>query len=299
MSAIETPTDAKRTASIKRWLQQVQAMSVAQKIEMAKTGGREVRAVLIRDKNKQVQEAVLERSRITEAEIVALASSPTIGEDLLCRIVVKKQWLQNYQIRLALVCNPNTPLPISLKLVSTLKDADLKLLSKDGGVSDELVVAAKRLASERFQSQQQPSKEERRPKTRTQMIKDLPVPEKIKLAMTGDKEVRSILLKDSNKLVQQAVLDSPRISDAEVVAVANSRAVADELLRKIAGKREWMKNYQVRLGLVNNPKTPLPTSLKILQTLMPADLKRLAMNKGVSNVVVSAALRNLKKKEQR
>jgi hypothetical protein len=117
--------------------------------------------------------------------------------------------------------------------------------------------------------------------------------------MTGDKEVRSILVKDANKLVQEAVLDSPRITEAEVVAVANSRSIADELLRKIAGKRVWMKNYQLRVALVNNPKTPLPTALKILPTLMAADLKRLTMNRGVSNVLVSSAQRFLIKKQHR
>jgi hypothetical protein len=121
----------------------------------------------------------------------------------------------------------------------------------------------------------------------------------MKLAMTGDREVRSILIRDSNKLVQGAVLDSPRITETEIVAIASSRNLADELLRKIAGRREWMKNYQLRVALVNNPKTPLPTSLKILHTLMAADLKRLAMNRGVSSVLVSSARSYLLKKGQK
>jgi hypothetical protein len=84
----------------------------------------------------------------------------------------------------------------------------------------------------------------------------------------------------------------------EIVSVANSRVIAEELLRKIAANREWLKNYQIRVALVNNPKTPLPTGLKILSTLMMADLKRLTMNKGISNVLVSSAMRALAKKER-
>ncbi len=293
------PSEAKKASISKDWPQQIENMTVTEKLELAMTCGREARSVLIRDSNKQVQAAVLESPRITEAEIVAIASSPTLSGELLRKIVGNKQWLKNYQIRLALVNNPNTPLSISLRILNTLRNGDLKQLTKRNDVSDELVTAAQHSTIERSPTRTQSSEEEEKPKSRFQEIKDLPVIEKIKLAMTGDKEVRSILIKDPNKLVQEAVLDSPRITEAEVVAVANSRSIADELLRKIAGKRVWLKNYQLRVALVNNPKTPLPTALKILPTLMVADLKRLAINRGVSNVLVQSAQRFLIKKQQR
>ena len=292
-------SEDKKESTSKDWHQQIENMTITEKTELAMTCGREARSVLIRDSNKQVQAALLDSSRITETEIVAIASSPNLSEELLRKIVSNKQWLKNYQIRLALVKNPNTPLPISLRILTTLRNGDLKQLAKSNEVSDELVLAAQRATTERSPIRTQSSEEEEKPKSRFQEIKDLPVPEKIKLAMTGDKEVRSILVKDPNKLVQEAVLDSPRVTEAEVVAVANSRSIADELLRKIASKRVWMKNYQLRVALVNNPKTPLPTALKILPTLMVADLKRLAMNRGVSNVLVSSAQRFLIKKQHR
>ena len=276
-------------------------LPVAKKIELAQVAEREVRAVLITDSNKQVQEAVLTSPRITEVEIVAIAKSHKLDDDLLRRIAANVQWLKNYQVRRALVNNPRTPLPIALKLVPTLLDADLKQLAKNAEVSEDLIAAAERTAAERGTDRRPPVKpkaptDEKKAKSRFQEIQDMPVPDKIKLAMTGDKEARSILIKDSNKQVQEAVLDSPRISDMEIVAVANSRNVPDEILRKIAVNRQWMKNYQVRLALVNNPKTPLPMGLKIIGTLMVADLKRLSKNKGVSNVLSSTAHRFVMRK---
>jgi predicted regulator of amino acid metabolism with ACT domain len=234
-------------------------------------------------------------------EIVAIAKSQKLDDDLLRTIAANVQWLKNYQVRRALVNNPRTSLPIALKLVPTLLDADLKQLAKNAEVSEDLIVAAERTAAERGTDRRAPVKTktpiaEKKAKSRFQEIQDLPVPDKIKLAMTGDKEARSILIKDSNKQVQEAVLDSPRISDMEIVAIANSRNVPDDMLRKIAVNRQWMKNYQVRLGLVNNPKTPLPMGLKIIGTLMLADLKRLSKNKGVSNVLSSAAQRFVMRK---
>jgi hypothetical protein len=114
--------------------------------------------------------------------------------------------------------------------------------------------------------------------------------------MSGDKEARSILIKDSNKQIQDAVLNSPRITEPEIVAVANSRNVGEEILRRIAANREWMKNYQVRLGLANNPKTPLTIGLRIVGTLMVSDLKKLSKSKSVSSVLTGAAGRALIKK---
>jgi hypothetical protein len=276
-------------------------LPVSKKIELAHMAERDMRAVLITDSNKQVREAVLTSPRITEVEIVAIAKSRKLDDDLLRRIAANVQWLKNYQVRRALVNNPKTPLPIAVKLVPTLLDADLKQLVKNAEVSEDLIVAAERTAAERGTDRRAPvkpkePKAEKKTKSRFQEIQDMPVPDKIKLAMTGDKEARSILLKDSNKQVQETVLDSPRISDMEIVAVANSRSVPDEILRKIAVNRQWMKNYQVRLGLANNPKTPLPIGLKIIGTLMVADLKRLSKNKGVSSVLSAAAQRFIMRK---
>lgn len=277
-------------------IQQILALPVSEKIQLAQTGSRELRALLVRDSNSQVQEAVLDSPRITEVEIVAFAQSPKISSALVRRIATNRAWLKNYQIRLALVSNPMTPLPLALKLVTTLRDTDLAVLAKSKGLPEELVVAAERTAAQRAPATPQQEKEDKRSKSRYQEIQDLPVPEKVKLAMGGDKEARSILIKDSNKQVQEAVLDSPRITEQEIVAISNSRNVGEELLRKIASNRDWLKNYQVRLALANNPKTPLTIGLRLIGTLMISDLKRLSKSKGVSSVLTAAANRALIKK---
>jgi len=143
-----------------------------------------------------------------------------------------------------------------------------------------------------------PGEEERR-QTRQVEIQNLSVPEKIKLAMTGDKEARGILIKDSNRQVQEAVLENQRVTDHEIVAIVTSRITNEDILRKVADNRNWVKYYQVRLGLVSNPKTPLPISLKLLDTLTLADLKRLAKSKGIPNVIATSANRLAIKKAQK
>ena len=74
--------------------------------------------------------------------------------------------------------------------------------------------------------------------------------EKLKLALRGNKDARTILIRDGSKLIRRFVLQNPRISDAEVIAVARNRSADEDLVRTIAERREWMRNYQVRLALV-------------------------------------------------
>jgi hypothetical protein len=129
-------------------------------------------------------------------------------------------------------------------------------------------------------------------------IMSLTVAEKIKLALQGNKEVRSVLVKDANKLVSTAVLKNPRISDPEVLDVAQSRNSSEEVLRIIANNRGWLRNYQVKCGLVNNPKTPLGIALKLINHLMLRDLKNLAKSKNVPNVISTSAKNSLQRKSR-
>jgi hypothetical protein len=115
--------------------------------------------------------------------------------------------------------------------------------------------------------------------------------ERVKTAILGGKDARMILAHDSNRVVRRYVLMNPRITDGEVAMIANSKLADEEILRMIADKRDWMKNYQVRLGLVRNPKTPLVTAVTLLGTLMVKDIGRLAKSRDVPEGVVNHARR--------
>lgn len=134
--------------------------------------------------------------------------------------------------------------------------------------------------------------------TLTQRILGMSVSEKIKLATLGNKEARTILLRDTNKLVAVAAVQSPRITESEIVALANSRTVHEDVLRVIYTNREWLKLYQVKHNLVKNPKTPLPTALRFLPHVRPNDLRDLARNRNVPHAIQTGA-RNLMMKQQR
>ncbi len=131
----------------------------------------------------------------------------------------------------------------------------------------------------------------------TKRIMKMSVSEKIKLATLGNKEARTILLRDSNKLVCMAAATSPRITDGEIIGLANSRTVNADVLRYIYSSREFLRNYAVKISIVKNPKVPLPTALKLLLTLQEKDIKELARDRNVPQTIQAQAKAFMMKKE--
>jgi hypothetical protein len=131
----------------------------------------------------------------------------------------------------------------------------------------------------------------------TKRIMKMSVSEKIKLATLGNKEARTLLLRDANKLVCMAAATSPRITDGEILGLANSRTVNAEVLRYIYSSREFLRNYAIKMSIVKNPKVPLPTALKLLVTLQEKDIKELARDRNVPQTIQSQAKSFMVKKE--
>ena len=127
-------------------------------------------------------------------------------------------------------------------------------------------------------------------------IQNMNVMQKIKLARVGGKEARSLLIKDRNKIVATSVLASPKLTETEVVSIAQSRAVGEEILRLVAVNRDWTRNYQIKQALVANPKTPQPQAIKFLNYLQDKDLRALMKSKDVPSVISTHARRILTKK---
>ncbi len=128
-------------------------------------------------------------------------------------------------------------------------------------------------------------------------IQRMSVAERIKLGMLGNKEVRGVLIRDATRAVQIAVIQNPRLTDIEVERFASSRTVDDEVLRLILNNRDWLKNYAVKVALVNNPKTPVKASMRLLPHLRGKDLKNVARSKNLPNVVVVAAKKFLSERQ--
>jgi hypothetical protein len=120
-------------------------------------------------------------------------------------------------------------------------------------------------------------------------IRRLRIPERIKLALTGNRDARMILIRDQNKLIRRYCLRNPRITEEEVVIMCKEKSIDEESLRFVMSRREWMKLYQVRLALTQNPRTPVPHALALMSTLMMRDIERIGKSRDVPQVVVNHA----------
>jgi hypothetical protein len=130
-----------------------------------------------------------------------------------------------------------------------------------------------------------------RRQTMLQQIGRMTVAQRVQYAMKGSGEARRTLIRDSNKVVQRAVLQSPRLTDQEVESYASMPSLTEEVLRQIANNRNFRKNYVVVKNLINNPKTPLDLTMNMLPALNVVDLKKLTSNKNVPETLRTTALK--------
>lgn len=129
-------------------------------------------------------------------------------------------------------------------------------------------------------------------------IRMLPVPARLKLTRGAPRTLRTILLRDSNSQVAVSVIINNNLTDQEVEQTAASRSVVDEVLEAIAKKREWVAKYHVARALIFNPRTPLPTAMRLIPRLSVRDLKDLGRDRNVPDAVRSTALRLYRIKQQ-
>ena len=124
-----------------------------------------------------------------------------------------------------------------------------------------------------------------------QRIARMTVSERVQAALKGTREERVILVRDANRLVPTAVLESPKLTDSEVEAFSLMKNVSEEVLRVLGTKREFMKRYSIIHNLVKNPRTPIGTTLPLLNRILVTDLKALSRNKNIPEVLRKSAHR--------
>jgi hypothetical protein len=191
----------------------------------------------------------------------------------------------------ALINNPNLPDDLRDEITSNLLRAAQQAAASPSQ-PPELPRPVEPAAAE-TPGQQPPDKE-----TLIQKVNRMSAVEKIKTALTGNQEARMLLIRDSNKLVARAVLQSPKLSDSEVEGYASAKNVSEEVLRLIAGNRAFRKSYTVMRALINNPRAPIDITLPLLNRMNERDIKMLTQNRNVAESLRSMAVKIIKAKQE-
>jgi len=218
----------------------------------------------------------------------------------------------------ALMGNPNTPGSALAQVADQLSSKDVEtimgnleqLASSRGLITalaarhdltleyqrmlEELTTETDLHALEQSLADAEPDVEKR--KTLLQRLSTMTVIERLTLALKGGREERMALIRDPNKMVQRAVLQSSRLTEQEVEGFSAMANVSDEVLRTISLNRNFIKSYTIIRNLVNNPKTPMDISLHFLPRLITTDLKRITMNKNIPETVRTMATKMVRQK---
>ena len=127
------------------------------------------------------------------------------------------------------------------------------------------------------------------------LIETLDVPERIRMALVGNSNARAILIQDRMQLVSLSVLDNPGISVKEIAVYSLNRALPEEIVRKIARNRDWVRHYVVKHALIQNPKTPPNLAMNFLKFMRKNDLKALSRSRDVPSIVMRMAKMQLQR----
>lgn len=138
-----------------------------------------------------------------------------------------------------------------------------------------------------------PQEDEERTDTLQQKLQQMGFTDRLKAAMKGTREVRSILIRDPNKTIAAAVLSSPKLTESEVESYAKMPTLPEDILRTIGTHRPWLKNYPIVAALTRNPKTPLGISLNLINRLTDRDLSSLSTDRNVPEPLRQAARRKV------
>ncbi len=129
------------------------------------------------------------------------------------------------------------------------------------------------------------------------IIKDMPIPGKIKLALFGNQTARTLLIRDTNKQIPQFVLKNARITENEILEMARNSNLDEAVHRGLANNPSWMKSYAIKLAIVSNPKVPIDISLRWVKHIQEKDLRRLSKSKNIPQVIASQCRKLLEKRE--
>ncbi|HET6345154.1 MAG TPA: hypothetical protein VFH51_09480, partial [Myxococcota bacterium] len=132
-------------------LKLINSLNAAQKVALALKGNKEARAILLRESNRVIAVAAIKNPRITEQEIQAAAKSRSINDEVVRIICNSRDMTRSYGVKLALVYNPKTPLPVAMRFLGVLRGSDLKAVAKSKSIPSALANQAKKMLQSKSQ----------------------------------------------------------------------------------------------------------------------------------------------------
>jgi hypothetical protein len=113
-------------------------LPLGQKITLARRGPTRVAGSLVAEGHAQLLSIALDNPNLTEAQILKALSRDRLPAAVIPTIIQHRKWSISYNVRLALVRHPSSPLATVLGYLPELTVSDLRELAAPGIVSESL-----------------------------------------------------------------------------------------------------------------------------------------------------------------
>jgi hypothetical protein len=113
-------------------------LTLGERKSLARRPDRETMQRLLRDPHPDVIRQLLSSPKVTEEDVLSLASRRPCRPDVLAQIARTPRWTHRPRIRMALVLNPDTPPEATSPLVGLLVRQELRLVATSTTVAPAL-----------------------------------------------------------------------------------------------------------------------------------------------------------------
>jgi hypothetical protein len=225
-------------------------------LESARSASAEEIKSLIHSAEEEALLELLENSALDEEHVSQLLDRLDLPAKVLAGVAERREWVAKEGIRLRLARHPHTPRRISLSLLRQLYLFDLVRVSLLPSAPAEIRRVAEEIIIAR--------------------IPHLPVGEKLTLARRGPARVAGAMLAEGHAQAVKLALGNTFLTESQVLKVLAKPGVPERVVAAISQHAKWWRQYNVRMALARNPKTPVPIVLEILPNLTLGDLKEIA-----------------------
>jgi len=178
-------------------------------------------------------------------------------------------WSERPRLLALVVLNPKAPRPLAQRLVSSLYWHDLAEVAATARVPAAVRARAEGLLKDG--------------------LADMRVGDRVTLARLATPPLLPPLLADSEKQVVEAALINPRLREEDLTTALRRDDARTTLVEAAAACTRWATSYAVKLAIVLQPRTPLPLALERITSLVPRDLRRLALDPSLRPLIQAAA----------
>ena len=122
-------------------------LTLGERKSFARNPTRHILARLLHDPSPEVIRNLLTSPKITEKDVIRMASLRPTRPEILEAIFGSRRWISSYAVKVTLVSNPYLPPEIGIKIVPSLLRQDLRNLADDTLVHPDVRAAMKQLLS--------------------------------------------------------------------------------------------------------------------------------------------------------